>query len=659
MASFVKIYAKMYEISQTVFIDYVQTLIDDKGERKIDFQSKQDPHPVDFILEIKFGADFKDYISVYIKKWSIRLLRIEKLSLSIFSGNVELRKLEKGARFFPECSVLGAPKFCNISKLENKCDSISIKCKITYEGEIQVKRLEDELGENALISRRMLSVDLQRMFKNGSDTDVSFVVDDQTIKAHKLILSARSDYFKNMFDSGMIEANSDQIVIRECSADIFKEVIRFLYTNNPPTDIKKIAFELLPLADQYLLTSLKNHCENALCLNASLNKENVREYLLLAHRHNCPTLKHQCIHDLQLSTFADWIELKYHSDLLDECLQYDSKIYHIPAEIYETSQTVFIYCLQSLVKNEVRKETYPFPNATPWNFRLSIRFGTGDNKSLQIYIIHSVRDSNVRINKGSMKLFKNNHVLLKEEVFQNCLIPVGQGLQLVNLEKLNELQCKNIYVRCKIQYKREIGQNGAVLRVNDSSNSDSQKSLSDDLWNILTNESETDIYFFFEDEVIGAHQLILSARSDYFKSLFQSIDNQDMEIKECSSKMFEKVIPSINIKDCSSKMFKKVLQFLYTDIPPEDIHEIAFELLPLADRYLLPSLKNHCERKLIMSLDQENIHEYLLVSHKYNCPFLKKQCFEEILASKFTNCVELKNQNDLKYEYLQFISKQK
>merc|ERR1712136_445571 len=134
----------------------------------------------------------------------------------------------------------------------------------------------------------------------------------------------------------------------------------------------------------------------------------------------------------------------------------------------------------------------------------------------------------------------------------------------------------------------------------------------------LTNESETDISFSVEDEVIKAHRLILTARSDYFKSLFQSVDYQRTKINDCSSKMFKKVLP-IKIKDCSSKMFKKVLQFLYTDVPPKDIYEIAFELLPLADRYSLTALKNHCERELIMSLDQKNIHEYLLVSHKYNC----------------------------------------
>ena len=46
----------------------------------------------------------------------------------------------------------------------------------------------------------------QRMLENENFADVTFVVGDTKVKAHKCILASRSNFFENMFSVGMREA---------------------------------------------------------------------------------------------------------------------------------------------------------------------------------------------------------------------------------------------------------------------------------------------------------------------------------------------------------------------------------------------------------------------------------------------------------------------
>jgi hypothetical protein len=51
-----------------------------------------------------------------------------------------------------------------------------------------------------------MSKDLLKMLENENFADVTFVVGDTKVKAHKCILASRSHFFENMFNVGMREA---------------------------------------------------------------------------------------------------------------------------------------------------------------------------------------------------------------------------------------------------------------------------------------------------------------------------------------------------------------------------------------------------------------------------------------------------------------------
>jgi len=332
-ASSFSIIAKSYEASQVVSLNCLSTLIENKTIQKTpEFSSPDDPVPVKFRLVLSFGKMKEGYLSIYVKNQSKRRVHYKHYSFTM-STDVRLKQLQVNSpRVFesvdhvPEdgkSHTWGFAEFYKLTYLENLKTpkqewDIQIHFKIKYFGEFKETSKTSKI--KARYPLRKLSDDLLYRFTSEKDSDVSFLVNGKIVRAHRYILSARSDYFESMFHSGMAEASSDKIEIKNCEFNLFTTMIKFLYTDVPPDDIDEIATKLLPVADQFLILNLKYHCEKSLVEN--LNQENVKEVLLLAYQHNCPELKNCCFEELTLSMFNDCSELKSYPDLALEYLQF-------------------------------------------------------------------------------------------------------------------------------------------------------------------------------------------------------------------------------------------------------------------------------------------------------------------------------------------------
>ena len=106
-----------------------------------------------------------------------------------------------------------------------------------------------------------LTCDYAALLDDPTSADVTFVVNNERIPAHRIILAARSTYFRSMFSSGMREAQSgNDIVIQDTSPAAFRALLLYLYADELAFD-DTLVVDVLRKAKELELTRVYNHCE--------------------------------------------------------------------------------------------------------------------------------------------------------------------------------------------------------------------------------------------------------------------------------------------------------------------------------------------------------------------------------------------------------------
>uniref|UniRef100_W8BR21 TD and POZ domain-containing protein 4 n=1 Tax=Ceratitis capitata TaxID=7213 RepID=W8BR21_CERCA len=115
-----------------------------------------------------------------------------------------------------------------------------------------------------------------------------------TFRAHRVIVSARCEWFKKALLSGMQESIRRKIVITDTSPVIFRRLLLYIY--GAPID-KTVGAEqiceLMLLADRYSICDLKELCENT--LNSQIDEESVLCLLGIADHYMATALKTNCL----------------------------------------------------------------------------------------------------------------------------------------------------------------------------------------------------------------------------------------------------------------------------------------------------------------------------------------------------------------------------
>ncbi|KAJ1690530.1 hypothetical protein LUZ63_014685 [Rhynchospora breviuscula] len=117
--------------------------------------------------------------------------------------------------------------------------------------------------------------DIKKLWREGERFDVTFEVEGEKIFAHRFILAARSPVFAAELYGSMTEAKSSCIEIKDMKAEVFRALLRFVYTDDYETDkIKFLSVELVHdlfiAADRYALEKLKVQCQQRLCMALSI-----------------------------------------------------------------------------------------------------------------------------------------------------------------------------------------------------------------------------------------------------------------------------------------------------------------------------------------------------------------------------------------------------
>ncbi|XP_019157283.1 PREDICTED: BTB/POZ and MATH domain-containing protein 3-like isoform X3 [Ipomoea nil] len=201
-------------------------------------------------------------------------------------------------------SMWGYKRFFKRANLEAsdyiKDDCLSMHCTV---GVVRT-RVEGPKQYSISIPASDMGLNLKYLLDSEVGSDIVFQVGEETFKAHKLILAARSPVFKAQFFGLIGNPNTDKVELEDIEPSIFKAMLQFLYTDQLPnlheiigstsTCTSTIMMQhLLAAADRFGLDRLKQLCEAKLCEEVTV--DTVATTLSLADQHRCLQLKTICL----------------------------------------------------------------------------------------------------------------------------------------------------------------------------------------------------------------------------------------------------------------------------------------------------------------------------------------------------------------------------
>ncbi|XP_022747546.1 BTB/POZ domain-containing protein At3g56230-like [Durio zibethinus] len=183
----------------------------------------------------------------------------------------------KGTDKASNIPVASSPNSCKPQPLANLTKWIT-----------SMKDIEDDLNKKISFLSGLVVA-----FRDQIHTDIQLKPGDNgpCIPAHRALLAARSEIFRNMLDSDGCKAPpSDTITLPELNTEELESLLEFLYSGNLPLDkLENHVYSLFAAADKYEIPYLQDFCEQFML--SSLNTCNVLEILEISDVCSNKTLK--------------------------------------------------------------------------------------------------------------------------------------------------------------------------------------------------------------------------------------------------------------------------------------------------------------------------------------------------------------------------------
>ncbi|CAI0411195.1 unnamed protein product [Linum tenue] len=513
-------------------------------------------------------------------------------------------------------SMWGYKRFFRRTSLETsdyiKNDCLIMNCTV---GVVRT-RLEGPKQYSVIVPQSSMGQGLKEILEAEVGCDIVFRVGDESFRAHKLILAARSPVFRAQFFGLVGDRNLDEVTVNDIDPTIFKAMLLFIYTDKIPemhdvmdsssstgTSTNMIQ-HLLAAADLYNLDRLKVLCESKLC--EELTAVSVATTLALAEQHQCAQLKAVCLKfaanpaNLGVVTQSEGFRHLEQScpalvcELLKTLASADEDSSMHPSRKRGGSS---IFGLDIAAAGEAADDGAMLVI----RIRASCEFTFLDESGKEILKRLSGRPSPIK--KGCEWVLEIKEANQASKCVQNdCIIIRGTVRFLAN------------------RHEEVEGAKQGSITVPDSNFGQGFKEL-------LESEVGWDIVFHVGDEAFRAHKSILAARSPVFRAQFFGPAG-DPNLNEVT---VDDILPSI---------FKAILRFIYTDQLP-DVHDIVGfsssssvaanitqHLLVAADLYNLDRLKVFCESKLCKELTAESVATTLALAEQHQCAHLKAVCLK-------------------------------
>jgi speckle-type POZ protein len=207
-----------------------------------------------------------------------------------------------GVRWFPGAGGMsGCSRFVSQPDLEEHCLT---EGHVTFVCAVMVTR-----GSSIPVPAPDIGKHLGALLETSDGADVSFTIGDETFRAHRAVLAARSAVFRAELLGSMAEATMPNITLHDIAPATFRVMLRFVYTDALPADSElggspsEMMKDLLAAADRYALDRLKILCAQKLW--EAVSADTVASTLAFAETYSCPELKNRCI-----GFFATWGNFK-------------------------------------------------------------------------------------------------------------------------------------------------------------------------------------------------------------------------------------------------------------------------------------------------------------------------------------------------------------
>ena len=272
-----------YRLTRTICFDDIRHKFSRREFVSTDkFYCQYDPSPIDYKLNIEFGTKEEGYLGVFICPVS-RDATLTRVQIELYDGRCNLMTTITDNKT-QEYRMSGRRGWITKQKFDaTSPPSLRVIIDFIY------KASPNEFALTTVDQPKLrLQNEYGRLLDSGDESDVTLVVQGEKIKAHKLVLTTRCEVFGSMFDAGMAEGFSKEVVITDFTPKAIKEFLKFLYTGVSPKYGGHATMELLAAADKYCVNDLKVMCARA--ISSNLNGNNVIDALLLAEKHYCSTL---------------------------------------------------------------------------------------------------------------------------------------------------------------------------------------------------------------------------------------------------------------------------------------------------------------------------------------------------------------------------------
>ena len=236
----------------------------------------------------------------------------------------------------------GPAKFLKHDQLEGLSGCLTLTLEVTVRGALTTTALQRTAEpQRVLLPPRSSSGDWLAVLASGALSDIALrpspggAAAAAAVRAHKIVLAARSPVFAAMFTQGMAEAGSSEVTLEGVSGAVLGHLVHFLYAEEVGADAFDDAEGLLAAADQYQVPRLLALCERELCERVEV--ETAARLLLLADQHHAEQLKERCLEFIgeqpgEVMATEGWQLLGTQPNLLQELFAHSAGVRKRPAD---------------------------------------------------------------------------------------------------------------------------------------------------------------------------------------------------------------------------------------------------------------------------------------------------------------------------------------